>query len=362
MGSTALNYINNFTVSNQGITDLRELLMLQVLKTGSLTEVLNMNYGVRNGKRIGGIGEFGLVGKNSPMCNPQFNNTNLATQEKVWELGNVSILERLCADDFVDTMVKFSMGTGNDKADLTGDDLMSIVIEPKLAEALEKTLWRVFWFGDKNAANIGAGGVITTGIDVDFFNMTDGLFKRLFTIAPTGSAQHVPIASNGNSTYQSQKNGLLLGTSDSATEIMDSLIYNADMRLRQSSDKFVLCTQSFADALAADIKRSNKGSDLQWESLFDGLVYATRYNGETVIALPMWDEMIRSFEDDGTRWNNPHRAVYASKSTLMAGTESSDLLGALKIWFSDDDQDVKIIARDDVGTMIWEDNLIMMAY
>jgi len=360
MGSTALNYINNFTVSNQGITDLRELLMLSVLKTGSLPEVLNMNYGVRNGKRIGGVGEFGLVGKSAPMCNPQFNNTNLATQEKVWELGNVSILERLCADDFVDTMVKFSMGTGNDKADMTGDDLMSIVIEPRLALALERTLWRVFWFGDKNAANIGAGGIITTGIDVDFFNMTDGLFKRLFAIAPTGSKQHVSIAANAQATYRLQHDSMF--TQGAATSVVDELIYNADMRLRQSSDKFVLCTQSFADALASDIKKSNKGSDLQWESLFDGLVYATRYNGETIIALPVWDEMIRAFEDDGTKWNNPHRAVYASKNTLMAGIESSDLLGALKIWFSDDDQDVKIIARDDVGTMIWEDDLIMMAY
>ena len=72
--------------------------------------------------------------------------------------------------------------------------------------------------------------------------------------------------------------------------------------------------------------------------------------------------MIRSFEDNGTTWNKPHRAVYAPKSSLKLGVNSDDMIAFLKVWFSDDDQENKMLVRDKVGTMTWEDDLITFAY
>lgn len=362
MASTGLNYLKDFTVSNQGITELRELLNLSILQNGPLSEILNINQGVRNGSRVGGVGQFAPVGTSKPMCNPTFNATNLNIQEKVWDLGNVTIAESICADDFVDTIVKFSMGTGTNKADFTGDDMMTIVIEPKLQEAITDALWRIFWLGDKDAANFTTGGTgkITAGVDTSLFTMTDGMFKRLLAAAPTGSDRHVAIAANAATTYAAQISGIHV--QGVAQGIFDDLIYNADMRLRQASDRFILCTQSLADALARDLKAGNIGSDLQWQSLFDNFPYAIRYNGETIIPLPMWDQMIKTFEDTGAKWNNPHRALYASKETLMAATEGTQLFGDMEIWFSPDTQTVRILAREDVGTMIWEEDLIQYAY
>lgn len=364
--STAYNDVKDLTPSNQGIENLRELIMLTVLKIGALSETMNIVYGARNGKIVGGIGEFGLVGEAAKMCNPEWNNTNLAPQEKKWELGPFMIKESICADDFVATVAQFAMKTGTDKADMSSDDLVTYIIEPRLLYAIEKGLWRVYWMGDTDAENVdieegeNVGGDITAGIDVKFFNMTDGLFKRLYAIAPTGSAQRVAISANAQATKALQLSSIF--TEGLMTTVMDNIIYKADMKLRQKEDRIVLMTQSAADALAWDIKKSNKGSDLQWESLFDGLVWATKYNGETIYALPIWDEMIRSFNDLGATYLDPHRVVYASKETLMGGIESTELLNTLKIWFSQDTQTVKILARDEVGTMVWEDNLVMFGY
>lgn len=362
MASTGLNYLNNFTVSNQGITDLRELLTLSTLQNGPLADILNINMGVRNGSRIGGVGRFEPIGTSQPMCNPTFGAADLKTQEKVWDLGNVTVAQNICADDFINTIVKFSMGTGTDKADLTSDDLMTIVLEPRLQEAITEALWRIFWLGDKEAANYTADGTgkITAGVDTSLFTMTDGMFKRLLAAAPTGSDRRVSIGANAQATYALQTSSL--NVTGVATTIFDDLIYNADMKLRQASDRFILCTQSLSDALARDLKARNIGSDLQWTSLFDNFPYAIRYNGETIIPLPMWDQMIKTFEDTGVKWNNPHRAVFASKETLMAATEGTELFGDMKIWFSDDTQTVRLLAREDVGTMIWEEDLIQYAY
>lgn len=363
MASTGQNYIKDFTVNNQGITNLSELLFLTILQSGPLSDTMDMNFGIRQSQIVGGVGSFDPVGTSKSMCNPKFNNTNLAIQEKKWDLGNITIAEKLCADDFVNTIAKWSMRTGNSKADLTGTDMMSIVIEPRLREQLEQALWRVLWFGNKDAANVTGGGVIRDGVDVNLFNMADGFFKRLFAVAPTGSLQNTAIAANSEATFEAQRAAILV--KGVATNIFDNLIYNADMRIRQG-DRIIYCTQALADALARDIKANNIGSEGQWESLFDGLPYAIKYNGETIQPLPIWDDMIARFESSGTgatlALNKPFRAVFANKNNLMAGIESSEGLTSLNVWFSQDDQDVKILAREDVGTMIWEDDLIQFAY
>lgn len=363
MASTGQNYIKDFTVNNQGITNLSELLFLTILQSGPLSDTMDMNFGIRQSQIVGGVGSFDPVGTSKSMCNPTYNNTNLAIKEKKWDLGNITIAERLCADDFVNTIAKWSMRTGNSKADLTGTDMMSIVIEPRLREQLEQALWRVLWFGNKDAATITGGGVIRDDVNVNLFNMADGFFKRLFAIAPTGSLQNTAIAANSEATFAAQRAAILV--KGVATNIFDNLIYNADMRIRQG-DRIIYCTQALADALARDIKANNIGSEGQWESLFDGLPYAIKYNGETIQPLPIWDDMIARFESSGTgatlALNKPFRAVFANKNNLMAGIESSEGLTSLNVWFSQDDQDVKILAREDVGTMIWEDDLIQFAY
>lgn len=361
MASTAYNDIKNLTVDNLGLSNLRELLFLERLKFGSISETLNLQQGVIDGKIVGGVGDFGLIGENMAMCAPKYNQTKLGTQEKKWELGTLAVAEQMCAADFLETVARFCLNTGTDKSDLTNTDLLNFIIEPKFGEALEKALWRYMWFGDKAAANVEDGGIITDGTEVKFFNSMDGLFKRLTAITTQNTNQRVTISANTQATFALQRSKMF--EEGAATSVFDDLIYNANMKLRQRSDKMVLCTQSYADALASDIKKTNKGSDLQWESLFGGLVYATQYNGERILSLPIWDEMIAAHENNGSALNNPHRVLYAAKDTLWGGIESTNsILPNLKIWYSEDDDVNRIRGREEVGTLIWENDLIQFAY
>jgi len=366
MASTGKQYVDQFTISNQGIMDLRELLFLTVLQFGSINETLDLMTGVVPGSRLGGIGEMEPVGLPANGCEPQWNASKIATIEKLWELGAYEIAENTCYQELEETLVQFSMKTGTDRADLTGTDFIDVIVEPKLTEAMNKMIWRMLWFGDKLASNFDDDGVITDGVNPKLFQICDGLFKRLFDITSgVNNTQRVTIAANTAATKALQRSGIL--TAGVATGIFDNLLYNAPIKLRQKSDKILMVTQSLADALTIDIKR-NTGSNLQWSAVLDGLgnerslMTTTVYNGQTILALPIWDEMIQTFEDSGTVWNKPHRAVYASKATLKGGINSSSMLADLQVWFSQDQQKNFMLARDKVGTLTWEDNLIMFAY
>ncbi|MCL1933505.1 MAG: hypothetical protein FWF53_06830, partial [Candidatus Azobacteroides sp.] len=199
MASTGQQYTDQFTVSNQGITDLRELLFLSILQFGSINETMDVMTGVIPGSRLGGIGEMEPVGLLANGCNPNWNASKIATIEKLWELGAYEVAEKICYRDLEDTLVQFTMRTGTDRADLTGTDYMDVIVEPLLSQAMEKMVWRLFWFGNKASDNVSNGGLITEGVNPDLFKICDGLFKRLFDITIANPLQRVTIAANAAS-------------------------------------------------------------------------------------------------------------------------------------------------------------------
>ena len=362
MASTGQYDIKQFTVSNGAIEDLKELLFLSVLQQGAINEVLTIKSGVRNGKKIGGIGDFEAVGTSQKICNPTYNGSKLTTVENEWRLGNMTIAEQLCADDFVDTIAEVALKLGTDAGDLQDTDLLNYIIEPKLTEAIQKAVWRYLFMGDTEAEHAKAGGYISDAVDIRLIDATDGIFKRLYAAVPnSATGRYVKIDANYETTKELQRSKLL--ADDVATSIFDHLIYGANIKLRQRSDKTIFCTQSLADALARDIARNNKGSNLHFESLFDGFMLKSSYNGHTILALPIWDEMIQTFEDLGNTFRCPHRAVFASKELLWGGVESAgELMPNLRIWFENKDNVTYIFGRENLGTTIWEGNLISMAY
>lgn len=359
MASTGLNDINQLTPDNGAIRDLKELLFLKVLLSEALASSLTVQPGALHGHKIGGVGEMGAVGTIQSGCEPTFNSTAISMQEKSWDLGRFTVAEQICFEDLLETLARYGMKEKTSVSDMTGTDFMDIIVTPALSAALDKMLWRLYWFGDKTASNVTDGGIITDGIDPALFHVCDGLFKRLLAITAANPLQRVTIAANTETTRAAQIAGIR--AEGVARGIFEDLVYNADMRIRQSSDKKVLCTQSLADALAIDAKRIT-GSNLQWESLFGGLASVTQWNGETIFAFPIWDEMIAAFESTGTALNKPHRAVYAPISNLWGGVASRDLLAELQIWFSQDLQVNRMLARDEIGTLVWEDALVQYAY
>ena len=56
----------------------------------------------------------------------------------------------------------------------------------------------------------------------------------------------------------------------------------------------------------------------------------------------MWDEIIRSYFDNGTKWVNPHRAVFTTRDFLAAGVDAEDSFEDMRIWYDQNDRKVKV--------------------
>lgn len=358
MASTGLNFAN-LTPSNGALQQLNELLFLKVLGEERLAQVFNVVFGVLNGKKVGFVGEFGLVGKSAQGCDPNYDNSTLAVTEKTWELGEWGVYEKICYRDLIGTLAQVAMRRGATIADLTGTEYLDDIVYPRLELAIYKMLMRFAWFGDKDADTISEGGVLTNSTDPEYFNVTDGFWKRAYSIVAADASRRVTIVANEEATYAAQKSAIL--ADGVATGIIDDLIMGASADLRQAANQVIFVTQSLKDALTRDIRKNNVGSDLQWRAIFDGITEAN-YDGIRIVAVPFWDSIIQSYENTGTAWNKPHRALYSTTDNLLVGIDNYTDFAELNVFFDEKSELNLLKSKGALGTIIAQDNMIQVAY
>ena len=86
------------------------------------------------------------------------------------------------------------------------------------------------------------------------------------------------------------------------------------------------------------------------------------YHGIPLIVLPFWDDFIRAYEDDGTRYNYPHRAVLTVKENLAVGTQDTDTFDRWDMWYDPETEYNYSKAKSDVDIHVMRPNLFQFAY
>ena len=198
------------------------------------------------------------------------------------------------------------------------------------------------------STTLGAGNILTT-------TSTNG----------AGSGCVVNVTALATTTYASQSAQLT-----NAKEILTAMTTQANLRLRSTKDACIMCTRSMADAYVAQMTSGNIYTEIQWKTIETGIVSPDGFNetityftvnGVDVFPIDIWDMYIQKFFDNGTCWDNPHRAVYTSSRNLIVGTPNEELLSYFDIWFSKDDQATKMLAKDKIGALIFDDTLVQVA-
>ncbi len=349
---------NQFTVDNGAITDLRELLFLTVYDDPDIDLTIKNETGVTNGKKLGYIDSMGDVGEARSGCDPQYSKVNVTGIQKEWELGDWEIAKEICYDELENTIAEDSLNTGTDRAYLQDTPYWDQVLMPLLEKAMKEMFWRIVWFGDKDAKNIADSGILKAGINPKLFNMCDGLWKRLQAIIAANPNQHTEIAANAATTYLDQKNGILVpGT---AIKIFDTLLADADSRIFDKPGSAIFCTNSMFKALRTDLVERYGKTTMPFENVATGITLS-EYDGRTIIALDIWDRLIKKFEDTGTALNCPHRAIVCSPDNLFVGTNDKDKIASLSVHFNDKDRKNYIYAASKIGTLVGEDELVQVA-
>lgn len=356
MASVGLDF-TQITPDNGAVREVNKLIFKDVLSSDRIGSLLNIFRNVYNGDKLGLIGEFGLLGTASTGCNPEWGNDAIATEEKEWDMAAWQIAEKLCYADIEDTLVKYTLETGTDIADMTSNDYLDEVVVPRLELAIMKMIVRLAFFGDKDAENVTDGGVIKDGVNTAYFTLIDGIFKQLYAIATTDASKRVVIAANSEATKAAQ----IAGINTEAVDTLNNMIAAASPALRQQSDQVIYITQSMADGLEAQLLASYYGSELHWQSLFGG-IRETTYRGIKLRVVPMFDEIIQSYEGDATAYNLPHRAIYTTERNLALGVNGTEEFSRLRISFDETTLLNHIYATDKLGALVLDSNMVVVAY
>ena len=323
----------NFEFTAEQIREVNELLFDEILQAPEVTLITTLYPGIVFDKEIGFIGEGGLVGKGRQGCKPTPQEWKIGTRVVKWEPRPWEILLEECWTNLEATAAVYSLNTGVDIADFTDTDYFAIIVSV-LSDSIKKFIIRLVWFSDMDAANVSDGGIITDGVDVDYLNILDGLWKQLLIQLVSNPAQRVVIAENAGTTYATQAL-----SQNNIIAYLEGLKFNAPIILRGKQNSFIACTQSFHDAYAKYLK------GLNLESTYVNLVngqQALTYDGTPLIPLPIWDEMIVMFENTGAKLNNPHRALFVIKEVLAVGVDGDDSFEKMNTWYEKKDRTVNI--------------------
>ena len=352
-----LESVKNLTKDNGAVKSLRDLLVLTNFVDESLEQFFTFVQNVQNGQKLGWTGEMEDVGWTGAPCNPTYKDVTIQAAEKTWDIGQWSVPLKWCYEDFMNTIAEYALKTGTNIGDLTSTDIMDVIIYPALELSIKRMFWRFIWFGDKEAQNASTGQ-ITEGVDVELFKPCNGFWKQLFAIGAANANQRVNIASNAEASTAAQLSGIK--TANAAIGIFDSLLENADPRIAAMDGAAIYCTKSLGDALTKDLKREYK-EILTWEQIFKGLD-VTEYNGVMVYRVSIWDRFIQKYQNNGTKLNLPHRAIYGSPKQLFVGSPANQIISDLEIWFNQDERVTKAYSAGRLGCLVGEDNLFQIAY
>lgn len=349
------------TPDNGAVKSLKDLLIATNFVDEELERFFTLRQNVHNGDKLGWVGEMSDVGWAGSGCNPTYKEAAVQFAQKQWAIGSWQIPLKWCYEDLKNTIAEYCLKTGTDIADLTSTEYMDDIVMPALDLAMKRMMWRFIWFGDTAAKNSDAEetpGVITEDVDVELFKTTDGFWKQLFAVCTSNAAQHTTIAANSQTTAALQKSKLR--ESGVAIGIFDDLLDNADPRIAALDGAAIFCTKSLADALTRDLKTQYK-EILTWEQIFKGLD-VSEYDGVPIYRVSIWDRFIQAYQNDGTKLNLPHRAVYGSPKQLFVGTPANQLISELDIWFERKERVNYLYSTGKLGCLIGEDNLFQIAY
>lgn len=346
--------LDEVTKSNGAMGKLTEFLKTHGFADEALMSTFTPLFNVANGDKLNWQGEMSDVGWAGGGCNPEYRTPTTNYAEKVWEIGEWEMPLEWCYKNFENTVAEYALKKGTDIGDLTGTEIWNILIETPLAKAITNMFWRFIWFGDKAASS----STLTAGVDPTLFTATDGLWKRLFALGAANTNQHTAIAANASATYADQKNDLR--TQGVAIGIFESLFDDADSRIEGLEGAAVFCTKSLADTLTRDLKKEYK-LILTWEQIFGGL-RASEFDGKKIVAISKWDRMIQQYQDNGTKFNLPHRAIYTAPSQLLVGTPANNIVSDADVNFDHKARTTYTYSAGKIGTLLGEDNLIQVAY
>jgi hypothetical protein len=352
-------FIDFSSLSNDQKRLIYEMTFEKVIQNPDYNAMHDINTGIKSGDRIGFIGKGGIAMKAAQACGsgltPQSGGSTGSSM--LWTPTKWEIVKRECGTDLEHPIMAWGLKYGNDMFNSEGTEYASAVSDV-LSQMVLENLWRSTWFNDTTAALVSAtpAGVITAGTDITYFSWKDGLFKLLFTACAGTPARHTTFTGNNQASYALQK---AVATAAATYTVLSNLTTDADMRLRAAPDKVIYCTVSCMDRYIEYLE--SKGQEPAWGLLING-GRSLKFRGIQMIEVPLWDDQINAYENTGTKWNLPHRALLTTKSNLKIGTQDTAMFKSIDFWHNKETRYNWMEVIGDIDIHVAETYMFQFAY
>jgi hypothetical protein len=353
--------INFSTVSFNGkeVMSLREAFYQAVFQNPTIDQFHTVVNGIKANQQMLFLGQYGLTGKKITSCDTTPSTTSIPTAEKFWQPQYIGDRIEECYTDLLSTFFVWGLKNGVQKPDLTNTDF-ALFLEERFSLAAYETALRLAWLGNTAADIVTNGGYLANSVDKGYFNVLNGFWQQALTVAAGDASKHIAVANNAGASYSAQAFTAADTTNKVVTTMFEDMIYGADLRLRGAKDKIIIATQSVVDQYARERKAASN-IELAYERTESG-IDTFKIDGIEVIPFQFLDRHIRQYEDNGTKWNQPHRALFSTKSNLQIGTEETSNLSELDPFYDKPSKKYIVDYAYNLDAKIAEDYLTMVAY
>ena len=342
---------DNVTLSPKEVQELSAVIFETAFKNPALAEMHDIVEGIDMKTQILLMSSMGLQGKAANgTCTPEDSDAGIVATQKYWENNQIDIRIPYCAKELPELLKTF--GQKSNKYDVEGSEEIKLIAS-RLLEAIDEAILRLSWFGDKAAKNVVSGGTITNGIDLDYFNSVDGLWKQIFAGVSAGSIKRATIASNTGSTFSAQE----LPAGAALTALRNA--YNqSDSRLKNNPEGKFIVTQTVYDNFLDKLEDAGLNA-VGSLAINDGVM---TYRGKKIIVADFMDRVITAYQNSGTKYNLPSRIVYTVPSNIPLGTLDQNEFKDLSVWYDKTDRKVYTENIFSLDAKVLEPYLISVAY
>lgn len=346
--------VSGLTLNPEEAREIGQLIIEKAFVQGALSDNHDIETGVEMKTQIPFAGKISDSLKGASGCTPNVG-TGFALTQKYWDPEIYDSRWVNCAADLNNLLKLFRKAQRinpdfYDRIDSQEMGLIFSMIETMLNETLPEKVW----FSDKTAAELPAGEW-TVGTDLDLYNVIDGLFKQIFAEVSSGNGNYVEITQNAGANYAAQ-----VLPADAAFDYFQAMVNAADSRLLEDGTAKILATRSMVD---------NYRNTLRNKTLNAGFIEVTEdgkrmlfFDGYEVVTMHEWDRIIKSKQNDGTKYNLPHRAVFTTPSNIPVATLSEDDLTTLDSWYERKDKSNIIDVAFSLDTKHLEPYMTVAAY
>ncbi len=321
--------INNgtFEFNQEELKDLSQVVNVLTWGDKKLNELHDVEEGIKYDTQIVFAGNLGLMGKAVTGCTPN-EVAGISLTEKKWSPVKEDFRLTQCSVDVnaQDKLVNQMSKMNPDFYNIVEGSQSSVgnFLLAKIIERLPEELLRKVWFNDTEAETIANGGVLTNGTDKGYFNTFDGLFKQIFAEVTTSK---YTIAKNAGASYALQT----LATGEGLA-ILKGVYAKADKRLIKSGMAKLYVTSSIFDQYITDLE-SIQNTGAGNTTINENGQLVARYRGIEVVEINLWDRVIDAYQNNGTKWNLPHRAIFSMPMNLKVGTLSAGDFGTIEAFY-----------------------------